>query len=320
MISSKHRLKFDSGGRYRIYKDADRTEAVVSEQSEFTSETETTVYLQGLSVSDSLGGEKVILQAGLSGNWYATDSVNFTVVQAEFPVVVRAFIPYLWSEPEQPASYWDLWMGIFYTIIAEGDARNFIRKNDNDDISYRARQRVVITPYKDLHGSFDRIAEREVNTAKLSSHHVKQLSVPLLNVLDKHGDRWDEDGPYLYKSGEPKVVSQSYSSTFYADKIVGLMISGAFEDGAMPWYVPSTLTPDLDWEIDIIVDSHTDPLNPKISAAGKRDKFPAYEIIFQQSDDSYEELYFFLPPYLRQPGISTLGFSEDFATSIITIE
>ena len=81
--SFKRRLKFDSGGRYRIYKDADRTEAVVSEQTEFTAGTETTVYLQGLSVSDSLGGEKVTLQAGLSGNWYATDSVNFTVYKVD---------------------------------------------------------------------------------------------------------------------------------------------------------------------------------------------------------------------------------------------
>ena len=81
---TKFRLKFDSGGRYRIYKDAARTEAVVSEQTEFPADTETTVYLEGLSVSDTPGGEKVTLQAGLSGNWYATDSVNFTVVDLEF--------------------------------------------------------------------------------------------------------------------------------------------------------------------------------------------------------------------------------------------
>ena len=82
-----YRLKFDSGGRYRIYSDANRTQEIISEQTEFTAGTETTVYLQGLSVSDSLGGEEVTLQVGLSGNWYATDSVNFTVVQAEFEEV-----------------------------------------------------------------------------------------------------------------------------------------------------------------------------------------------------------------------------------------
>jgi hypothetical protein len=53
---------------------------------------------------------------------------------------------------------------------------------------------------------------------------------------------------------------------------------------------------------------------------GTRDKFPAYEIIFEQSNGSYEQLYFFSPPYSRQPGITTLGFSEDFTSNIVTIE
>ncbi|MGC6455934.1 MAG: hypothetical protein ACON39_05250 [Coraliomargaritaceae bacterium] len=35
---------------------------VVSEDTEFPADTETTVYLEGLKASDSLGGEKVTLQ------------------------------------------------------------------------------------------------------------------------------------------------------------------------------------------------------------------------------------------------------------------
>ena len=183
MNDGKHRLKFDSGGRCRIYKDADRTEEVFTEDTEFPADTDTTVYLQGLKKSDDLGGETVTLQVGLDDQWTDTDSVDFTVVQSEFPVVVRAFIPYLWSEPEQPASFLDLVLGVLHTVIAEGDRRNVLFKEDSNRVSFRARQRVVITPYKDLHGSFDRIGQREANVAEISKHHVKQRSVPLVDLL-----------------------------------------------------------------------------------------------------------------------------------------
>ena len=60
-------------------KDTARTQEVFPEDTEFPADTETTVYLEGLKVSDDLGGEEVTLQVGLSGNWYDTDSVNFTI-------------------------------------------------------------------------------------------------------------------------------------------------------------------------------------------------------------------------------------------------
>ena len=79
----KHRLKFDSGGRYQIYQDADRTQEVFTEQTEFPADTETTVYLQGLKKSDDLGGETATLQVGLDDEWTDTDSVDFTIPDLE---------------------------------------------------------------------------------------------------------------------------------------------------------------------------------------------------------------------------------------------
>jgi len=98
-----------------------------------------------------------------------------------------------------------------------------------------------------------------------------------------------------------------------------MSVVGSSEDGAFP-EILSPVIPNIDWDIEFILDAYADPLNPKIGATGKRDKFPAYEIIVEQSDGSYEELYFFSPPYSRQPGITTLGFTENFTTSILTIE
>ena len=318
--AAKFRLKFANGNRYKIYSDDTRQTLVQSEVTEFDVGSPTTLYFQGIGKSQSRGGEEITMQIGVGGNWYDGDSVKCTVVQSEFPVVIRAFIPYLWSEPEQPASFLDAILGVLYTVIAEGDDRKSIRKIDSDEVSYRARQRVVLTPYKDLHTSFDLSAAREANVADLSKHHVKQLSVPLLDFFDKHGDRWDSNGPSLHKDGEPKFESKSYQKNSHVDKVVSVNLIGSSEDGAMPWYIPGALTPNIDWNVRVSLDAYADPLNPRISVIGTRDKFPAYEIIFQESDNDYEELYFFSPPYSRQPGITTLGFSEDFTTDIVTIK
>jgi len=318
--TAKFRLKYTDGGRYKIYSDDTRQTLVQSQVTEFNAGSPTTLYFQGLEKSQSLGGEEITMQIGLGGNWYNGDSVKCTVVQSEFPVVIRAFIPYLWSEPEQPASFLDAILGILYTAIAEGDDRKALTKIDSDQISYRSRQRVILTPYKDLHGSFDRSADREETVADLSTHHVKQLSVPLLDLFNKHGDSWESNGPVVHEEGQPIFVSSNYQKNTYVDKIVSLNIIGSSEDGAMPWYIPSAVTPNIDWDIEVSLDAHADPLNPRLAAMGSRDKFPAYEIIFEQSNGSYEELYFFSPPYSRQPGITTLGFSEDFTTDIVTIE
>jgi hypothetical protein len=318
--SSMYRLKFNAAGRYKIFKDAERTDEITSLQDEFPANTTTTLYLQGQSKSASRGGEEITLQIKAGNSWYDGDSVKCTVVQSEFPVVIRAFIPYLWSEPEQPASFLDVIGGILYTVIAEGDNRKALVKSDSLAVSYRSRQKVVMTPYKDLHTSFDLSSKRQVTVAELSTHHVKQLSVPILDLLDKHGDSWDSNGPSIHEEGPPSFVSSSYPKNSHVDRTISMSVIGSSEDGAMPWYIPGAVTPNIDWDVEFILDAYADPLNPKIGATGKRDKFPAYEIIVEQSDGSYEELYFFSPPYSRQPGITTLGFSENFTTSILTIE
>jgi hypothetical protein len=318
--TAKFRLKFADGGRYKIYSDETRQTLVESEVTEFDVGNPTTLYFQGLSKSQSRGGEEIMMQIGIGGSWYDGDSVKSTVVQSEFPVVIRAFIPYLWSQPEQPASFLDVIAGIWYTVIAEGDNRKALLRSDSIGVSYRMRQRIVLTPYYDLHSSSDLSADREETVADLSTHHVKQLSVPLLDLLDKHGDSWDSNGPTVHEEGPPTFTSSSYLKDSHVDKTVSFNIVGSGEDGAMPWYIPGAVTPNIDWDVDVSLDAFADPLNPRIAVIGTRDKFPAYEIIFEQSNGSYEQLYFFSPPYSRQPGITTLGFSEDFTSNIVTIE
>ena len=112
---------------------------MVSEETEFAANTDTTLYFQDLGNSQLRGGEDITMQIGISGNWYDGDSVKCTVVQSEFQIVNRVFIPYNWVDiPWHP----------FHTDdVAEGDHRDF------DPIlegSYRVEQRVVVNPYKDL--------------------------------------------------------------------------------------------------------------------------------------------------------------------------
>lgn len=179
---------------------------------------------------------------------------------------------------------------------------------------------LVITPYDDLHSEADLDDERDETVADLSIHYVKQLSVPILDLLDKHGDEWDSNGPTVHEQGPPEFVSSSYLRESRSGRTVLLRVIGSAEDGSMPWYAPGALTPNIDWNLLVQVNAFEDPLSPIIAVTGSRDKFPAYEIIFQGSNGSYQELYFFSPEYSRQPGISTLGFTEQFTTEIITIE
>ncbi|NJM54904.1 MAG: hypothetical protein HC841_02340 [Verrucomicrobiae bacterium] len=66
------------------------------------------------------------------------------------------------------------------------------------------------------------------------------------------------------------------------------------EDGALPWYVPGFIAPNIDWKYDIKVDC-TDPAKPMINAKGERDSFPAYEILAIASDGLVKEIYYWRP-------------------------
>ena len=139
--TTKFRLKFTNENRYKIYSDAERETEVVSEQTEFAANTDTTLYFQGLAKSQSRGGEEVTMQIGVGGNWYDGDSVKCTIVQSEFDIVNRVFIPCNWVNVPHPG----------HAIhVAEGDGRSYDPLLQG---SYRVEQSVIICPFEDLSSS-----------------------------------------------------------------------------------------------------------------------------------------------------------------------
>ena len=115
--TSKIRLKFTDGGRYKIYSDDTRQTLVQSEVTEFDVGSPTTLYYQGIGKSQSRGGEEVVMQIGVGESWYDGGSVKCTVVQSEFEIVNRVFIPYNWVDIP--------WHPFHADDVAEGDDRDF---------------------------------------------------------------------------------------------------------------------------------------------------------------------------------------------------
>lgn len=302
-------------GDLKIWKSANRTGAV-TEQTEFNPDVETTLYVEALEKSDALNDQEITLnwRDDEGENDSAGDWVNLTAVQAEFPITIRAFIPYLWTEPDVPASIWDL-LGLgFYDVVARGDNRQL--SLNYEDNRYRLMQQVVITPYKDLHQSADKISKRLTKAAANSTHYRKETSVPEENQSQHHGYALLPN-PEVVGNGPPPPPEQKFEIKDYQKQKTTLYIEVGGEDGALPWYAPSALIPDLNWKLDVTVDCGN-PIKPKVRIENKRDGFPAYEVIALTSDSNPIDIYYWAPPWERQVGPYWLTTEEDvYAEKII---
>ncbi|MGC6505959.1 MAG: hypothetical protein ACON39_05240 [Coraliomargaritaceae bacterium] len=263
--SYKFRLKFNSGGRYRIYKDADRTEEVVSEQTEFPADKDTTVYLQGLKKSDDLGGETVTLQVGLDEHWIDTDSVDFTVVQSEFEIVHRVFIPYNWVDiplhPFHPQQ------------VAEGDDRGF---DPGLTGTYRVEQRAVLCPYRDLDASPVKDNEKRAGiTRHFDESNVSNHSGALHSGLEPQQPSRIQKDSVPVNTGIASLGNvRAYLLASPVDHQTHLRMEGS---AAEPIVMGAGLVAPIDWLFDIAI-GVGNPAEPQVILSGEHDGFPAYEI------------------------------------------
>jgi hypothetical protein len=306
----KVRLKFN-GGNYQLYRDAARTMLVGSEVSQFDLLQDRTLYLKGTTKSASRGGEKVTLQYLDDDGWQDGEKVLLTVVQAEFVIQVKAFIPYAWTDPEGIT----VWGNPLYGKVVKGDSRSFrnlYSDNPNDKTNnpiylaapFRVCQTAVLTPYKDLHSS--QFLESHFVTAPKSSHYVKATSVDPSEINLIHGSILPHGEPS--KEGKPGTGFVSCQEDQWPYNILprtaGVTIEGSGKDGAMGLIEP--FTADIHWYMRLSV-SAMNPLNPFVQAIGRHDKFPSYEIICLQADGTYTDIDQFAPNSNDVPGPSTLG-------------
>jgi hypothetical protein len=281
LVTSRYRLKFDTGGRYKLYRNAARTEEVISEITHFSPATDVSLYFEGISKSATRGGEKITLQIQLNGQWLDADSVRMTVVQAEFPVNYSVFIPYQWVDiPIHPDNVLD-------DKIARGDDREF---SENYLSSARVRHRFVITPYKQIDSSILRNGSEEKGTSG-SINYRKSTSVPypalpytILNRLLVNPQI--TEGP---QNADLQYVKAAISSQSNMTTAIISLNCRADE----PIVNPSAA---IDWDITISV-TIDDPINPKYKIYGVQDGFPAYEFYIESSSQQTKiPMYLFFPP------------------------
>ena len=298
MPSAQFKLVFGSA-KMKIWKDAGRTQAVTSDQTTFPANADTELFFEGVEKSASARDIEIGLKIVIGSTESSAVTAKATVVQSEFPLIARAFIPYRWTQPDvSPATY---------TIAAEGDNRGLVLQDGPfATVPFRCRQKMIVTPYADLHAQTDIVDQRATapgdTAAPLSRHYDKNVAVPIIERSGVHGSELIA-GVAPEDSGVPQIEALKYEfKTRMNTRSVTYRLELSGEDGAMPWYIP---TPNIDWKYDIKVDC-TDPAKPKVNAKGQRDGFPAYEILVGTSDGTFKDVYYWRPPVQVQVGIGPL--------------
>jgi hypothetical protein len=311
----KTRVKFSGADRYKIYKDEERTEEVLSEQTEFDATQTTTLYFQGLKKSLSRGGENITVQVKVANNWVDADSVKCTVVQSEFLIQIKAFIPYEWTEGEYiPQPLPDPVRG----KVAHGDDRNTVAQFKNSFSNkasfysvapFRLCHEVILTPYVDLHNFHQDIEEkRQFTSAPSSDHYIKATSVDPTELALKNG--YLPLMPPIDATGPPVLSPPTYRpelslyNGLRANKCA-LELTGSGRDGALGIY--TDVSPAIDWDVRLEIDSSSNPLQPLFRVKGKHDLYPAYEIITLQADGTFKDTHRHMPARNELPGPASLS-------------
>ena len=338
----KTRIKFSGADRFKVYRDEARTQEVVSEQTEFDATQDTTLFFHGLKKSVSRGGEQVTMQVKVGNDWIDGDSLKCTIVQSEFLIQVKAFIPYGWTEAEEEVpgpnglspmagkvAKGDLHPGLGNRLPTAG----FLNEYSTDKelppgpvapgtstaglfkyAPFRVCQKIILTPYKDLHPSYDVASGRKLWTAPSSDHYEKATSVDPTEITLKKGFKGLAGAP---RSGKPPVKKKDFRQGARTGKIAELHIEAGATDGAMGSILGIPLhwvTADIHWDMWVKIDSQANPLLPSVQFGGKHDSYPAYEIIVIQSDGTYKPIHNVSPAAGAYPGPSSLD--DDNAINI----
>jgi Concanavalin A-like lectin/glucanases superfamily/Bacterial TSP3 repeat len=286
----KYRLKFTGADRYQICSDESLGSPIASESTEFEVNTDTTLYFKGLKKSISLGGEKIRLQLKIDNVWTDTDEITCTVVEAEFDVLVKSFIPYDWVKIPSPIHPFD---------VAKGDNRDY-------DIlltkSFRTQQVAIMIPYKDFSFSIIKIYQGirfEAGQAGETRHYnwptslsnpgsFLPLTLPAHSGTQLNGSPGyltaaalaDDDTSFFIGGNYLKAKGTASSQSMHVDDGVrsDTQVTARFYGGAAEPIVIGAAEINWDYNISIKIDN---PLEPRYVISGAHDGFPAHEIYFK---------------------------------------
>lgn len=281
----KYKVKFNGADKFKLWKDEARTQAVVSQQTEFDPTQETTLYFEGLKKSASVGGETLTLQAVINGTSTDAEMIYATVVEAEFDVWLNVFIPPQWVDVP-PGPITGNPVPELSSTIASGDDRSFVNTfldNPSADVdkvatSSRSHTQVTIIPFKDLDA--DGIKDQtEKHAMGISHNYVKVWSVP------HPGDPYSAANrllpqPWTVSTGRGLTTGMHVTPGTRDDYSMKFRFNGTADN---PIVTPSAAI-DWDFELQVFVDA-ANVTQPKWKLLGQwQDGFPGYEIYVRDSD------------------------------------
>lgn len=221
------------------------------------SDEDTTLYLKGEDKSSSLGVEEILLL--IDGYQHIFDKIKLTVVEEEYDVVHRVFIPYNWVNIPHP---------LHANEVAKGDSRGFSPLSG----THRVQQTFTVHPHKDL--SSNRLSNIEKDAGETHHFHNDDL---LFHTGEKHSHLEDPIS-FIWHAATPtstgtaNVNSVNVNLESSADStVVEVNINGSATEPQVLLAAP------IDWDFDLTIDA-SDPINPVYSISGAHDGFPAYEI------------------------------------------
>jgi hypothetical protein len=276
----KVRLKFNSGGRYKVARDRLGNDPIVSEVTEFPAGQETRLYLVGETKSQARGGEQITMQINANGTWIDGDSLKATVVQTQFQIDLRVFIPYNWVNIPHPAHVFQ---------VAKGDSRSY----DPDlNGTYRVAQLAIVNLYREWVPEVENRMIENWKSAGVSEHYSNS---DVLNWDDgaKHSDDTDVSPSYI-NSGAAVINSGTADISRVDSFIESVGPMGSSDDTkTFMKFTGAAAEPiiagaaDIDWRIFVGI-SKNDPLNPQFVMQGVHDGFPAYEIYINSNHQIFQ--------------------------------
>ncbi len=269
-VGGNYKLQF-SNTKIKIWKNSDRTSAVVSDSTTFDTASDTTLYVEGSALSSSLRDVEVKLKLEVNNSSVCEDIVKFTVVSAEFDVQAKMWIREQWIDvPFHPID------NIFNNKIAGGDDRD---GDLSPTAAFRVSQKVTIIPYKDL--DLDGIKDgTNLNVPGLSSFYDRS-SLP-----DPEGAEYSSTNRLpatavpietaVPDTSRMDVVGVARTNDFKSK----VKFSGEANDPLIFWSC------DIEWDIkiEIIV---TDPLQPTYKITGGHDNYPSFEIDLEGTEPRF---------------------------------
>ena len=244
-----------------VWKDPQRTIPVLSDETTFSAEANTLVFMEGITESAAIADQRVQI------NWYGieeikkADTVGMTVVRAEFEIMLKFFIREQWiNVPVRPINH------PVHEYIAGSDDRNAMVGRL---VSYRVAQMITVIPFEDLQPS-GFMDGTKANLPGRSVLYIKKTSVPFPKQGYSTANRL-LPGATAAVRGAPDVSRMKIIPLRDNVYAVTVELAGSAND-PLVWF-----SFDIDWKLQFRIDA-TDWLQPKWAISGKHDNYPAIEI------------------------------------------